>query len=449
MNFRRNGLFASLFLALVCACTTLAQAAPYAAVVMDARSGEILHSRNSNTRLHPASLTKMMTLYIAFEAVRRGEISLDTKVKISAKAAAEPAIKLGLRKGQRIALRYLIRASAVRSSNDAATAIAEAISGSEAEFARRMNRTAKALGMTRTTFKNAHGLTEDGHMSTARDMTILGRRLLYDYPDYYHLFSRRKAETTMTTVRNTNRRLLNAYRGADGIKTGYTRAAGYNLVASAERGHERIIATMFGGRSAASRNSRVAELLDMGFQRAPSQVAVVKPPLPVYSDSLERLAQTVRPSMRPVNASQIAQASSVPADNGEILNAVKQASQTSSPPTAAFATAQADPRSLEMAILASTPTNVRIVRHDLRTGDTSWSINLGQFSTRHEAEKYLLRVALAELQTLEGSERRVVQMQYGFEAVFLELTRQQADLACRRLTIQQIACKASRSPHSG
>ncbi|MEO0677293.1 MAG: serine hydrolase, partial [Pseudomonadota bacterium] len=149
-------------------------AAPYAAMVIDARSGEVLHSRNADTRLHPASLTKMMTLYIAFQAVERGEISLDTMVTISSKAAAEPPSKLGLRPGQKIKLRYLIRASAVRSANDAATAIGEALSGSEAAFARRMNRTAKAMGMTRTTFKNAHGLTESGHMSTARDMTLLG-----------------------------------------------------------------------------------------------------------------------------------------------------------------------------------------------------------------------------------------------------------------------------------
>ena len=161
-----------------------AKSAPYAAMVMDARTGEVLHSRNADARLHPASLTKMMTLYIAFEAIRRGEISLDTKVKISRKAANEPPSKLGLKAGQTIKLRYLIRAAAVKSANDAATAIGEAISGSEAAFARRMNRTAKALGMSRTTFKNAHGLTESGHLSTARDMTTMGRRLFYDYPEY-------------------------------------------------------------------------------------------------------------------------------------------------------------------------------------------------------------------------------------------------------------------------
>ncbi len=259
-----------------------AMAAPYAAMVMDARSGKVLHARNADTQLHPASLTKMMTLYIAFEAIENGEISLDTMVRISAKAAAEDPVELGVRRGQRIKLRHLIRAAAIKSANDAATAIGEAISGSEAAFARRMNRTAKAIGMTRTHFKNAHGLTERGHMSTARDMTILGRQLFYDYPQYYNLFSRRSADAGVSRVAHTNTRFLNTYRGADGIKTGYTRAAGYNLVASAERGSERIITTVFGGRSVTSRNAKVAELMDLGFRRAPTRVALRRPTRPAY-----------------------------------------------------------------------------------------------------------------------------------------------------------------------
>ena len=262
-----------------------ALAAPYAALVMDARTGEVLHARNADTRLHPASLTKMMTLYIAFEALRLGEIDLDTRVTISRNAAAEPPSELGLRAGDTIRFRYLIRAAAVRSANDAATAIGEAIEGSEAAFARRMTRTAEALGMTRTTFRNAHGLTAEGHMSTARDMTLMGRRLFYHYPQYYNLFSRRSTDAGIATVYNTNRRFLNAYEGADGIKTGYTRAAGFNLTGSARRGQVRIIATVFGGRSTAWRNQRMAELLDMGFARAPATATVRRPSLPSYEGS--------------------------------------------------------------------------------------------------------------------------------------------------------------------
>ncbi|MEP3578896.1 MAG: D-alanyl-D-alanine carboxypeptidase family protein, partial [Sulfitobacter sp.] len=280
----RYGLFLFAALWVLVILPLSAMAAPYAAYVIDARTGKEIHAENADTRLHPASLTKMMTLYIAFQAVERGELSLDTQVTISKNAASEPPSKLGMRPGQKIALRYLIRAAAVKSANDAATAIGEAIEGSEAAFARRMNRTAKQLGMTRTTFKNMHGLTESGHLSTARDMTALGRHLLYDYPQYYNLFSRITADAGVRKVSHTNRRFLGSYKGADGIKTGYTRAAGFNLTASAERGNERIIVTVFGGKSTASRNAKVAELMDLGFRRAPSSAPLRKPVPPVYAD---------------------------------------------------------------------------------------------------------------------------------------------------------------------
>lgn len=269
------------------------RAAPFAAHVMDARTGETLYARNAETRLHPASLTKMLTLYIAFDAIQRGEISLDTMVTVSKNAAAQPPSRLGLRAGQRIALRYLIRAAAIKSANDAASAIGDALSGNEAKFAARMNRTAKALGMTSSTFKNANGLTAPGHLSTARDMSVLGRRLFYDFPQYYNIFSRRSADAGMAQVANTNRRFLDAYKGADGIKTGYTVAAGFNLTASAERGNKRIIATVFGGTSTAQRNAKMMELMDIGFGEAPANARVRKPePADLPTEAPDLLAQS-------------------------------------------------------------------------------------------------------------------------------------------------------------
>jgi len=279
----RHGYVLAVLVMVLAAVPMALRAAPYADYVMDARSGQVLHQTNAETRLHPASLTKMMTLYIAFEAIERGEISLDSKVTVSKNAAAEPPSKLGLRAGQTIALRYLIRAAAVKSANDAATAIGEAIEGSEAAFARRMTRTAKALGMTRTTFANANGLTAKGHLSTARDMAILGRRVFYDYPQYYNLFSRRTADAGIAQVNSTNRRFLDSYEGADGIKTGFTNPAGFNLVGSAQRGEKRIIAAVFGGTSTAQRNARMVELLDLGFAKAPRRATVQKPAMPVYA----------------------------------------------------------------------------------------------------------------------------------------------------------------------
>ena len=449
-----------------------ALAAPYAAMVMDARSGEVLHSRNADTRLHPASLTKMMTLYIAFEAVERGEISLDKKVKISPKAASEPPSKLGLKSGQRIAFRYLIRAAAVKSANDAATAIAEAVEGSEAAFARRMNRTAKALGMTRTTFKNAHGLTEAGHLSTARDMTIMGRRLFYDYPQYYNIFSRRSTHAGIRDVANTNRKLLAAYRGADGIKTGYTRAAGFNLVASAERGQERIIATVFGGRSTATRNARVAELLDMGFQRAPTRVAVRKPAPPVYgpagpgeqATTLKMLAvvRSPRPVSRPGQDTVTAVASAEIATSVDEALAIVDLEESRTPKPVVDLDDQAgalvaslvplarpsragsqedngDPAATDTA-MAQDIAEQQIVTRMTTSGGRHWGITMGRFGSRHQAERVLLQTALLELGTLDEALRKVVERSGGYEANFVGLSEEQADLACRRLSARNVDC---------
>ncbi|WP_341862799.1 D-alanyl-D-alanine carboxypeptidase family protein [Gymnodinialimonas sp. 57CJ19] len=460
--FVRN-FYAALLGALMVFFTVLpgqVQAAPYAAMVMDARNGEVLHSRNADTRLHPASLTKMMTLYIAFEALRLGEITLDTEVTISANAANEPPSRLGLRAGSTIRLRYLIRAAAIRSGNDAATAIGEAISGSEAAFARRMTRTARALGMTRTTFRNANGLTEEGHLSTARDMTMLGRRLVYDYPQYYNLFSRVTADAGIATVRNTNRVVLTTYRGADGIKTGYTRAAGFNLVASAQRGEERIIATVFGGRSSAWRNQRVMELLDMGFERAPSSVALRTPSLPTYADDGGPSGQSSTPrgqraperSMRPmtrpangVNADMLAAINSAVGEaldpGAEVAAAVEAALSAADIPSDRPA-----PRPEPQAATVPEPTPIpppepELVTRASSTGSRLYGVSLGPQNSHHAAERLLLRTALAELGTFDTALRRVVNVSRGYDARFAGMTEDQASQACARLSAQNISCE--------
>ena len=264
------------------------QAAPFAAIVMDARTGEVLYEKNADTRLHPASLTKMMTLYIVFQEIEAGRLSLDTKVTVSKYAASQPPSRLGLKPGQKISVRYLIRAAAVKSANDAAAALGDHISGDHVAFAKRMTKTARSLGMHNTTFKNANGLTAEGHLSTARDMNILGRHVFYDFPQYYNIFSRRTADAGVATVTNTNSRFLDGYEGADGIKTGYTGAAGFNLTASARRGNKHIIATVFGGTSTANRNAKMVELMDLGFGEAKNRVKEQPPvaPEPLPSDAL-------------------------------------------------------------------------------------------------------------------------------------------------------------------
>jgi len=450
-----------------------AAAAPYAAVVMDARTGEVLHARNADTRLHPASLTKMMTLYVVFEAVENGEIGLDTQVTISSFAASEPPSKLGLRAGQKIRLRYLIRAAAVKSANDAATALAEAIEGSEARFARRMNRTAAAMGMTRTTFRNAHGLTEDGHLSTARDMTILGRHLVYDYPEYYNLFSRITADAGVGTVRHTNRKLLQSYPGADGIKTGYTRAAGFNLTASAVRGGVRVIATVFGGRSVATRNAEVSELLDLGFRRAPTRVALAVPARPPYMGragdgeapgaygkkvrllSAAAVKRSLRPKARPgpdpvalvvaeLEQSTVAMVALPAAGASEDTAVGDIASPEPEPAPTPEVTPVARPEGLMLASRTpAEPTDdmpePAVERLSTSSG-REWGITVGRYPSQYKARQVLLQVALNEIGTLDGSLRKVNKRSDGFDANFMGLTRETAELACRRLQAKKITC---------
>ncbi len=288
-------IYHAVFLAFVVATivvTSPLQAAPFAAIVMDGRTGEVLYEKNADARLHPASLTKMMTLYIVFQEIEAGRLSLDTMVTVSRYAASQPPSRLGLKPGQKIAVRYLIRAAAIKSANDAAAALGDHIGGDVASFAKRMTRTARQLGMNNTTFKNANGLTAEGHLSTARDMNILGRHLFYDFPQYYHIFSRRTADAGIATVANTNSRFLDSYEGADGIKTGYTAPAGFNLTASAHRGNKHIIATVFGGTSSANRNAKMAELMDIGFAKARNKVTEQPPKVAPLDDPLVASLET-------------------------------------------------------------------------------------------------------------------------------------------------------------
>ncbi len=462
-----RGLFLVVF---VVVWASVSAAAPYAAFVMDVRSGEVLHSRNADTRLHPASLTKMMTLYVVFREVEAGRMSLDQMITISRNAASEPPSKLGLKRGQKIALRYLIRAAAVKSANDAATALGEAVSGSEAKFARLMTTTAQAMGMRNTTFKNAHGLTASGHMSTARDMATLGRRLFYDFPQYYNLFSRITTETTMRTVYNTNRRFLRAYRGADGIKTGYTNAAGFNLVASAQRGQERIIATMFGGTSTAQRNAQVAKLLDMGFDRAPSRVATIRPPAlnmnlnlnqpgevitrtsgvvkRAYAPVMRGATKTVAPVMLVLAAPVVQTPDNIDA---LVLNALGQgdAAEAEPPfdniPQITVAQPLRRPKGFRVPVQVASiaPVSITDASPVQQVGD--WGVQLGTYRNRVNTEKLLLKTALMDLDALQGALRKVAVTQVNgitmYRAQFIGLSQADATKACARLQARDSICE--------
>ncbi len=238
--------------------------ARYASIVIEAETGKVLHAVNADTRNFPASLTKMMTLYLAFEALDAGRLELGQKLRVSRVAAGRSPSKLGLRRGQTIAVRDIIGTLVTKSANDAATVLAEALAGSERAFGRVMTRKATALGMTKTTFRNASGLPHWRQRSTARDMATLARALVRDFPHHYHYFALKSYRYAGRSFRNHNR-LLSHYDGADGIKTGYIRSSGYNLAASAERGGRRLITVVFGGKSPRWRDRHVARLMNRGF----------------------------------------------------------------------------------------------------------------------------------------------------------------------------------------
>ncbi|WP_455273422.1 D-alanyl-D-alanine carboxypeptidase [Rhizobium herbae] len=238
----------------------VAFAAQYAGIVVDAKTGKVLYSENADSLRYPASLTKMMTLYLTFEALEAGKINKDTPVRFSKNASAEPPSKLGVRSGNAITVEQAILSMVTRSANDSSTALGELLGGSEDRFARIMTNKARALGMTRTTYRNANGLPNDAQMTTARDQARLGMALRQHFPQYYSYFSTRSFRFGKQTIGNHNR-LLGNVRGVDGIKTGYTRAAGFNLVTSAQADGRSIVGVVMGGKSGGARDAQMRALV--------------------------------------------------------------------------------------------------------------------------------------------------------------------------------------------
>jgi D-alanyl-D-alanine carboxypeptidase len=241
-----------------------AAAAEPATILVDDDTGVVVAASNADRLWYPASLTKMMTVYLAFEAIESGGLDLKEKLVVSKTAAAQPPTDIGVRAGAKLTVETAIYATILRSANDAAVVLAERIGGSEAAFVTLMNAKAQALGMTRTVFRNASGLPDAGQVTTARDMAVLARALLHDFPQHYHVFSARDFTFGKRRLPTINS-ILQRYPGADGIKTGFTCGAGYNLVASVQRDGRRLIGVVLGGRSRADRVEEMVRLLDDGF----------------------------------------------------------------------------------------------------------------------------------------------------------------------------------------
>lgn len=240
---------------------------PSASIVVDANSGKVLEASNPDAPRHPASLTKMMTLYLLFERLESGQLTLSSELPVSAHAAAQAPSKLGLKPGDSIRVENAIRAIVTKSANDIAVVIGEALGGSEANFARMMTAKAHALGMLHTTYRNASGLPDDAQVTTARDQALIGRALRDRFPRYFHYFSTRSFAFRGRTIRGHNR-LLGNIAGVDGIKTGYIRESGFNIVTSVHRGDRYLVAVVFGGRTARARDARVEGLIEATIGKA-------------------------------------------------------------------------------------------------------------------------------------------------------------------------------------
>ncbi len=255
---------------LVCATFVVAPAnanSKYAAIVIDANTGKVLHSSRADSPRYPASLTKMMTLYMIFEALDDKRVTKKSRIRFSKYAASKQPSKLGIKPGRSISVDTAIYALVTKSANDVAAAVGEHLGGSEANFAQMMTAKARQLGMKSTRFRNASGLPDSKQVTTARDMAKLGLALREHFPRHYRVFSTRSFKYGKRRYGNHNR-LLGRVRGVDGIKTGYTRASGYNLVTSATKGKRRIVAVVMGGRSGKSRNAAMTKLVGKYLPRA-------------------------------------------------------------------------------------------------------------------------------------------------------------------------------------
>ena len=283
----------SIFLWGLLALTTLAIPAQaetpkrYASIVVDADTLDIIHARQIDEQRYPASLTKVMTLYLTFDAINRGEITLDDKLIVSGTAARTPPFGLGLTRGQSMTVDQAIQAVAVRSANDAAVVLAEKLAGSEELFAIRMTEKARQLGMLKTTYKTASGLPHPDQQTTARDMAKLAMAILNDHRRYYHYFGQTEFTWKGRTKKNTNG-LLHWLAGIDGFKTGYTRASGYNLIISGQRDGRRIIAVVLGGASGNSRNKHMQDLVERSFKTLGVQPVTSRPPVVIKEKAPEK-----------------------------------------------------------------------------------------------------------------------------------------------------------------
>jgi len=420
----------SLLLFAVVAIAAPAQAAKkpvYASIVVDANTGEVLHAVNADTRAHPASTTKIMTLYLLFEAMERGKLRMETPLRVSEHAAAMAPSKLGVEAGRTVIVRDAMLALVTKSANDMAVVVAETLAGSEDAFAQLMTRRARALGMKNTTFTNASGLPDPDQVTTARDLATLGMAVLRDFPRQYQVFATRDF-VYEGAVHNNHNKLLGRVDGVDGIKTGFIRASGFNLVASAERNGKRLVAVVLGGNAPGWRDTHMAQLLDKSFDK------------PFDKPTMMASAPATKAAEPPPQAK----------GKAPIANAIKR---RPGPPAPEPVIATTEPEPATPVYVedqnGQEPTIADLVSDDAAeaiaaSGD--WGIQVGAFRVVENARK-AADDARRQLNGTLGGAKPVVEEMRGrngllFQARVVGMTEAEARVTCRDLKKRKIDCLA-------
>ena len=377
--------------------------AKYASIIIDANTGEVLHQVNADDLNYPASLTKMMTLYLAFEALHNGQLTLNQTLPVSAHAASRAPSKLGLVPGESVAVRDLILALVTKSANDAASVVAEGLAGSEPAFAERMTQKARRLGMKNTFFHNASGLPDPANRTTARDLATLARALYRDFPGDYHYFATREFVYHGAVLINHNH-LMNSFQGMDGIKTGFINASGFNLAASAKRDGRRLIGVVMGGVSARARDVHMAQLLNEAFASRRGNLMVANAEEPAFPEN----------------------APAAPLKRGIAARAVAALSPVGHAEAAPLA---------ETATLRKAGERVRKLPH--------WSVQLGAFTHHAAAEKAV--AAVTKLPVAKG--KPVLILDPGktdterlYRARLVNFTKHEANAVCSSLHKRHLKC---------
>ena len=399
-----------------------------AAIVVDMNSGRILHEQASTSPRAPASLTKMMTLYVLFSYMRAGAVSPDSELVVTPYAASQAPTKLNLKPDATIRAADAVNALVTLSANDAAVTIAENLAGTEANFARVMTRKAQELGMMSTLFRNASGLPNDEQVTTARDMAVLAQHLIRDFPEYYGCFQTKYFAYHGRRYRNHNR-LLFGYKGTDGIKTGYTRAAGFNLTASVRRDDKHLVAVVLGGRTGAQRDAAMRVLLDQSFPKA-----VAGKPKPVETAPLVASLETPAPTPPVAKKRVFAMASAASAEPAGFTN--DSAAQASAKPAAA-----------PTAEVAADPTTTGPTKSDKASGP--YHVQVGAFTSQAEAESRLGEVQGRANSVLDGHQPLAVAFQKDdtqwYRARFAGFSQDSAKSTCAQLKRMSFDCVVMRA----